>query len=56
MELLDTAVQTVKKHIPDILVALGIGGVVAGTVMACKETRKIDPILEDHKKRMDKIR
>ena len=55
MELLDTVVQTVKKHIPDILVTLGVSGVVVGTVMACKETRKLDPILEDHQKRMDRI-
>lgn len=35
-----------QKHSPEILLALGIGGIVTGTVMACRATTKIDPILE----------
>lgn len=39
----------VKKHSPEILLATGIVGVITGTVLACKATRKIDDILEDTK-------
>lgn len=37
-----------KKKSPDILVSVGIVGVVGGTVMACKATTKLEPILEKH--------
>lgn len=41
--------MAVKKHSPEILVFTGIAGMVTSTVMACKATRKIDPVLEAHK-------
>lgn len=41
-----------KKHSPEILVFLGIGGAVTGAVMACKATRKLDDVLFDHKERV----
>lgn len=39
----------VSKHSPEILVVTGIVGVVTSAVMACKETRRLDPVLEEHK-------
>lgn len=40
---------TVKKHSPEILVAAGIVGTVASTVLACRATTKIGSILEKTK-------
>ena len=45
-----------KKYAPEVLLALGIAGVVAGTVMACKATTKYQDVLEDHEKKMEKQR
>lgn len=49
------AVFQLKKHSPEILTALGIGGVVTGTVMACKATTKLEKTMESHKKELDDI-
>ena len=38
-----------KKHSPEILIAVGVAGTVASTVMACKATTKLNTILEDCK-------
>lgn len=46
---------TLKKHSPEILVAAGVVGTVASTVMACRATRKIDPILDEAKERIDAV-
>lgn len=44
-----------KKHSPAILLGVGVAGVVTGTVMACRETLKLNDILEDAKDNIDKI-
>lgn len=44
-----------RKHSPEILTGLGIGGVVTGTVMACVATTKLDKTMEPHKKELDDI-
>lgn len=44
-----------RKHSPEILTAVGIGGVVAGTVMACVATTKLEKTMEVHKKELDDI-
>ena len=44
-----------KKHSPEILVGLGVVGTVASTVMVCKATTKLDEVLEEPKKKIDKI-
>lgn len=46
----------VKKHSPEILIAGGVVGVVASTVMACKATTKLNGILEDCKEDTKRIR
>lgn len=45
----------VKKHSPEILVAAGIVGTVASTVMACKATMKVEQILLDKKEKEEQI-
>lgn len=45
----------VKKHSPEILVFTGIAGVVTSAVMACKATRKLDPVLEAHKENAEAV-
>lgn len=36
---------TMKEHSPEIFMAVGVAGTVAGTVVACKATTKLDDIL-----------
>ena len=38
---------TLKAHSPEILMAVGVAGTIAGTVVACKATMKLDDILEE---------
>ena len=45
----------VSKHSPEILVFTGIAGVVTSSVMACKATRKLDPVLEAHKENAEAV-
>jgi hypothetical protein len=41
------AVLHVKKASPTLLLVAGIGGVITGTVMACKATKKAEPVIDD---------
>lgn len=45
----------VRKHSPEILAGVGVVGVVASTVLACKATMKVNDILEDAKDQIDKV-
>lgn len=45
----------IKKHSPEILVAVGVIGVVTSAVMACKATTKVSEILDDTKENLNKI-
>ena len=45
----------VKKHSPEILAGVGVVGVVASTVLACKATIKVNDILTDAKEQIDKV-
>lgn len=44
-----------KKHSPEILVAAGVVGIVASTVMACKATTKVNDIVDETHETIDKI-
>lgn len=55
MNVMTSLFQSIKKHGPEILVWVGVTGIVTGTVLACKETRKIEPILEEHKDTLNDI-
>jgi hypothetical protein len=46
---------TVQKHSPVIMFGAGIVGVVATAVLASRATLKLDDILDDHDKMIDKI-
>ena len=46
---------TLQKHSPEILVGAGCIGMVASVVLACKATRKVDPIIENSKKKLETI-
>lgn len=45
----------IKKHSPEILLATGIVAGVAGTVVACKATLKVDNVIKEHKENIEKI-
>lgn len=44
-----------KKASPDIMIVLGVGGIIAGTILACKATRKLDETLDEVKKDIDQV-
>lgn len=44
------------RHSPEILVFAGIGGGIASAVMACRATRRLEPVMEEHKKGVGIIR
>lgn len=44
-----------KKHSPEVLIGVGVVGVVASAVMACKATLKVNDILDDAKKNIETI-
>ena len=45
-----------RKHSPEILAGVGVVGVIASTVMACKATTKLSDILEESKDQLDQIK
>ena len=44
-----------KKHSPEILVVVGVAGVVASTVLACKATLKVNEVLDEANADIEKI-
>ena len=46
----------VRKYSPEILAGVGVVGVVASTVMACKATTKLNDILEESKEQLEQIK
>lgn len=46
---------TVKKHSPEILMGLGIAGMVTSTVLACRATLKAKPVIEEKKRRIKEL-
>lgn len=45
----------IKEHSPEILVAVGIAGTIVATVQACRQTLKINSILDDKDENVDKV-
>lgn len=54
-ETVNTVARTTKKHSPEILLGIGVVGIVGGTVLACRATLKLDGILDEQKERLNKI-
>ena len=46
----------VVKHSPEILMGIGIAGVITSTVLACRSTLKVKDILEDKEKNMNNVK
>lgn len=44
-----------QKHSPEILIVAGCVGMVASTILACKATTKVKPVLDDAKNDISKI-
>lgn len=49
------SVMKLKKHSPEILIAVGIAGTVVSAVVACKATTKVNKIVEDTKSDIEKV-
>lgn len=47
---------SLKKHSPEILMFAGIAGTVAGTVVACKATTKLEPIINEFEEKRAEIK
>ena len=45
-----------KKSSPVICLSIGIAGTIAGTIMACRATKKAEPEIEKFKQNLDKVR
>jgi hypothetical protein len=46
---------TLKKHSPELLMITGVVGTVAGAVMACKATLKVNEVVDESKTNIEKI-
>ena len=46
----------INKYSPEILLAVGVVGIVGSTVLACKATLKVEGIVDDAKEKIDKIK
>ena len=46
----------IQKHSPEILVVAGVGGMIISAVMACKASRELDEVFEEHDKRVEPIK
>ena len=56
MKLYIDSKNMVQKHSPEILMGVGVVGVVTSAVMACKATTKLSDILDESKEQIDKIK
>lgn len=56
MNIFNNSRNMVQKHSPEILTGVGVVGVVASGVMACKATLKLNDILDECKETRDKIK
>ena len=48
--ILGSATYTLKKYSPEILLGVGVVGVVGSAVLACKATLKVEEVLDEHTK------
>lgn len=55
VKLLGNKALAIQAHSPEILLAAGLTGVVASTVLACRATLKVDQVLEAHRATIEHI-
>ena len=48
-------ILTTKKYSPEIMTATGVAGMVTGTVLACKQTLKVEEAMMDHMRDLDLV-
>lgn len=53
--ILGTVTYVIKKHSPEILLGVGVVGVVGSTVLACSASLKAEAILDEHAEKSAKI-
>lgn len=46
----------INKYSPEILLGIGVVGIIGSTVLACKATLKVEGIVDDAKEKIDKIK
>ena len=49
-------VMKTKKHSPEILLAMGVAGIIVATVKACNASRHVDDVIEDHNDALTEIK
>lgn len=47
---------TLKQYSPEILMGVGVIGIVAGTVLACRATLKVESVIEEAQEKIEKIK
>lgn len=55
-QIINKASRKIQKHSPEILIGVGVVGVVASTVMACRATTKVNDIFEDANKHLSYVK
>ena len=45
-----------QKHAPEIMLVAGVGGIVVGTILACKATLKVEQVIQESKDELEKIK
>lgn len=45
-----------RKYSPEILIGMGVVGIVTSTVMACKATLKVDTLLDESRTKIEKVK
>ena len=51
----NTAMFTVKKYSPEILLGIGFVGIGVSTVLACKATLKVEEVLDVYESTMENV-
>ena len=56
MNVFQKTVLKLKKNSPEILIVVGVAGIVVATIKACKASTKVESILDEHKEDVTEIK